>query len=99
MNSKLKQRTGIAILAGFLCVAMVFLAGAAPKSAGKAATKFEYTTVSTDMKSLPTELNKLGKDGWNVVSAIRDDLILSQEDGKNHIRTAQVTIVAKRRQK
>jgi hypothetical protein len=96
MKSPLKQQIGIACLAGCLCLAIIFLAGAAPKSSGKSTATFEYTTVSSDMKSLPSELNKLGKDGWNVVSTIRHDLILDQENGKNHIRTAQVTVVAKR---
>lgn len=97
MTRQLKQCFGIVGLAASLCLAIVLLVGAAPTSSSKSTIKFEYTTVSSDMKSLSSELNKLGKDGWNVVSTIRHDLILDQVDGKNHIRTAQVTIVAKRR--
>lgn len=97
MNAALLKRIGIVGLIGSVCVAMVFLTGAAPDTAGKSGAKYEYTTASSDVSSLQTELNKLGKEGWNVVSVLREDLTLAQEnDGKNHIRTVQVTIVAKR---
>ena len=97
MSTALTKKFGILCLAAGVCVATLFVAGAAPNTGGKAVTVYQYKVVSSDMKSLPSELDKLGKSGWNVVSVVRDDLVLAQEDGKNHIRTAQVTVVAKRR--
>lgn len=72
MSAAWPKSLGTVCLVGVACAAMVFLSGAAPNSGGKSTTKYEYKTVSSGMKSLPVQLNQLEKDGWYVVSIIRD---------------------------
>jgi hypothetical protein len=59
---------------------------------------WEYHSVGIEFAMLPAKLTELGNDGWEVVTVLRTDQAVEnqQDDGKAHLIVRRIEIIAKR---
>lgn len=85
-----------------LVIGLAFLAGQARLTAQDAAptparTTWEYRTANLELSTLQSELINMGREGWEVVTILHtDQSVDSQADGRAHLLSGRVEVIAKR---